>query len=76
MVQRIRKPGENCAANANRIGCRWPFIRMAGTAIATRETMTVNGGAYYIDTTVSREMQDKEDLNIKGLRLDFVLQCL
>ena len=39
---------------------------MAGTTTATRETMTVNGGEYYIDTTVPREMQVKEDLNFEG----------
>jgi hypothetical protein len=60
------KTGENCDANPNTAGCRWPFIRMAGTATATRETMTVDGAAYYIDTTVPREMQAKEDLNFEG----------
>jgi cell migration-inducing and hyaluronan-binding protein len=58
--------GENCDLNTNTIGCRWPFIRMAGAAIATRETLTVNGGAYYIDTTVPRDMQEKEVFNQQG----------
>src|SRR5687768_4190432 len=35
--------------------CRWPFIRMAGTDIAQRQTMTVNNGRYYLDTNVSKE---------------------
>jgi hypothetical protein len=38
----------------------------AGAAIATRETLTVNGGAYYIDTTVPRDMQEKEVFNQQG----------
>jgi cell migration-inducing and hyaluronan-binding protein len=57
---------EKCDANQNTADCRWPFIRMAGTDTATRETMTVNGASYYIDTTVPREMQAKEDLNFEG----------
>jgi cell migration-inducing and hyaluronan-binding protein len=67
-VNWYRDPGskENCGANANTPGCRWPFIRMAGAAIATRETLTVNGGAYYIDTTVPRDMQEKEVFNQQG----------
>jgi cell migration-inducing and hyaluronan-binding protein len=60
------KTKENCDANPNTVGCRWPFIRMAGTDNATRETMTVNGASYYIDTTVPRDMQAKEDLNFQG----------
>jgi len=40
--------------------CRWPFIRMAGADISQRQTMTVNNGAYYIDTTVSQTKQKKE----------------
>lgn len=46
--------------------CRWPFIRMAGAAIATRETLTVNHGTYYLDTTVPLSMQQSEDFNQQG----------
>ena len=34
-----------------------PFITMAGAAIGQRNTMTVNHGTYYIDTTVSADSQ-------------------
>jgi cell migration-inducing and hyaluronan-binding protein len=57
------KTGENCDKNPNTVTCRWPFIRMAGTATATRGTMTVDGAAYYIDTTVPWAMQAEEDFN-------------
>ncbi|HEU0154958.1 MAG TPA: hypothetical protein VFQ82_02730, partial [Stellaceae bacterium] len=46
--------------------CRWPFIRMAGSAIAQRNTMTVNNGTYYLETTVPEETQKNEDLNRNG----------
>jgi hypothetical protein len=40
--------------------CRWPFIRMAGMDLAVRETLTINNGTYYLDTTVPYKMQDEE----------------
>jgi hypothetical protein len=46
--------------------CRWPFIRMAGEALATRETLTVNHGTYYLDTTVPQSMQKTENFNQQG----------
>jgi hypothetical protein len=36
---------------------------MAGENIATRETLTVNNGTYYIDTAVPLTMQQSEDYN-------------
>jgi cell migration-inducing and hyaluronan-binding protein len=60
------KVKDDCSKDPNSKGCRWPFIRMAGTATATRETMTVNGGEYYIDTTIPRDMQRDEDFNGGG----------
>ncbi|HEY1300688.1 MAG TPA: hypothetical protein VGF07_09340, partial [Stellaceae bacterium] len=52
-----------CDVNLNTPQCRWPFIRMAGENIATRETLTVNNGTYYIDTAVPLTMQQSEDYN-------------
>jgi hypothetical protein len=52
--------------------CRWPFIRMAGAAeLAQRQTMTMNHGLYYLDTTVTADTQQNEDFTItpKGARL-------
>jgi cell migration-inducing and hyaluronan-binding protein len=43
--------------------CRWPFIRMAGTAKNTRETLTINNGTYYLDTTVPKTIQQTEQYN-------------
>ena len=40
--------------------CRWPFIRMAGTAISQRSTLTINNGIYYLDTTASKKTQTTE----------------
>jgi cell migration-inducing and hyaluronan-binding protein len=37
--------------------CRWPFIRMAGANISQRNSLTINNGKYYIDTTVSADTQ-------------------
>jgi hypothetical protein len=42
-------------------GCRWPFIRMAGANISQRNTLALNNGVYYIDTTVSAETQKSKD---------------
>jgi hypothetical protein len=56
----------DCKANQDTPQCRWPFIRMAGEALATRETLTVNHGAYYLDTTVPLKMQESEDFNQQG----------
>jgi cell migration-inducing and hyaluronan-binding protein len=41
--------------------CRWPFIRMAGENLSQRETLTINNGIYYVDTTVSRHTQETEN---------------
>jgi hypothetical protein len=46
--------------------CRWPYIRMAGTAKITRETLTINNGTYYIDTTVPLSIQKTEVYNTSG----------
>jgi hypothetical protein len=46
--------------------CRWPFIRMAGMDKAVRETLTINNGTYYLDTTVPYEMQNSEKFNKAG----------
>ena len=54
------------AQNQSSALCRWPFIRMAGTDIPQRQTMTVNNGAYYLDTTVSYATQSTEPLNFGG----------
>jgi hypothetical protein len=49
-----------CDADPKTPQCRWPFIRMAGSAISQRETLTINNGAYYLDTTVSAKAQETE----------------
>jgi cell migration-inducing and hyaluronan-binding protein len=48
--------------------CRWPFIRMSGEALSQRETLTINNGMYYVDTTVRRNTQENEDYTntVKG----------
>ncbi len=43
--------------------CRWPFIRMAGADISQRNTLTVNNGTYYIETTVPLATQKTEQYN-------------
>lgn len=58
-----------CKQNLDTLKCRWPFIRMAGENIATRETLTVNNGTYYIDTAVPLAVQkgkDQESYNGQG----------
>ena len=49
-----------CTDNPQKPECRWPFIRMSGAPPAGRQTMTVDNGKYYIDTTVSEETQRTE----------------
>jgi cell migration-inducing and hyaluronan-binding protein len=46
-----------CDQNLNNPQCRWPFIRMSGEDLGTRETLTVNNGTYFLDTAVPLEMQ-------------------
>jgi cell migration-inducing and hyaluronan-binding protein len=46
--------------------CRWPFIRMAGTSLSTRETLTINNGTYYLDTTVPAMLQKSEVYNTEN----------
>ncbi len=41
--------------------CRFPFIRMAGADFAQRQTMTMNKGRYYIDTTVPLQTQRNDE---------------
>jgi len=41
-----------CNTNPRTVQCRWPFIRMAGANIYQRNTLTVNHGTYYLETTV------------------------
>jgi hypothetical protein len=56
----------NCDKDMDTPKCRWPFIRMAGTAKNTRETLTVNNGTYYLDTTVPFTMQKNEPYNTQN----------
>ena len=44
-------------ANPAASQCLFPFARMAGTSTWQRNVLTVNGGRYYIDTTVSEQDQ-------------------
>jgi hypothetical protein len=46
-----------CDKNRNTPRCRWPFMRMAGENFYQRNTLTVNHGTYFIDTSVPREVQ-------------------
>ncbi|WP_245269988.1 G8 domain-containing protein [Nitrobacter hamburgensis] len=50
-----------CAGNANTPACRWPFMRMGGQNMYQRETLTVNNGLYYVDTSISKDTQNKEN---------------
>jgi cell migration-inducing and hyaluronan-binding protein len=52
-----------CNTNRTTTECRWPFIRMSGTALGTRETLTINNGTYYLDTTVPKTIQQSESYN-------------
>jgi cell migration-inducing and hyaluronan-binding protein len=44
-----------CDKDRNTPQCRWPFMRMAGENFYQRNTLTVNHGTYFIDTSVPRE---------------------
>lgn len=50
-----------CAGNANTAACRWPFMRMGGQNMYQRETLTVNDGLYYVDTSISKDTQNTEN---------------
>lgn len=49
-----------CAGNASTPACRWPFMRMGGQNMYQRETLTVNNGLYYVDTSISKDTQNTE----------------
>lgn len=49
-----------CISNWMTPQCRWPFMRMAGTVSVQRQTMTVNNGLYYFDTSVPASQQRLE----------------
>jgi len=55
-----------CTTDRNTPQCRWPFIRMGGANTSTRETLTVNNGVYYLDTTVPHDMQTSEKFSNVG----------
>ena len=49
-----------CDQDRTTPACRWPFIRMSGSDTSQRQTMTINNGLYYLDTTVSGDIQKTE----------------
>ena len=54
-----------CDVNPNTPQCRWPFIRMAGQNMYQRHTLTLNGGTYYLDTSVPLDTQQTEPFTKK-----------
>ena len=44
------------------------MIRMAGADTGQRQTMTVNNGLYYLDTSVPEEIQQKVATHVNGFR--------
>ena len=55
----------NCTTNKGEAKCRWPFIRMAGQNMYQRHTLTLNGGTYYLDTSVPLNTQQNEPFTTK-----------
>ena len=54
----------NCGgANISTPQCRWPFMRMSGQNIYSRNTLTVNNGTYFLDTAVPLAMQNGDTTN-------------
>ena len=49
-----------CTSKKGAPECRWPFIRMSGFNIYQRHTLTLNGGTYYLDTSVPLNTQRNE----------------
>lgn len=62
-AQEMKDWDKDCGTTASKASdkCRWPFIRMAGVDTGQRQTMTMNNGKYYIDTTVSLPRQQTEN---------------
>lgn len=46
-----------CYDNPSALSCKYPFARMAGMDLFQRSIMTMNGGKYYLDTTISKNRQ-------------------
>jgi hypothetical protein len=55
-----------CMNNGAASECRWPFIRMSGFNIYQRHTLTLNGGTYYIDTSIPLNIQRSEPFTTTG----------
>jgi len=53
--------------------CRWPFVRMAGANLYQRETLTVNHGIYYVDTSVKIQTQQGAEVFSRPQANDFNL---
>jgi hypothetical protein len=57
-------------------GCKFPFTRMNGANEWQRDVLTVNNGKYFIDTTVSKDTQQKTtDLGRPGTVQDNYVEC-
>jgi hypothetical protein len=56
--------------------CQFPFARMAGEGNYQRSVMTLNGGTYYLDTTVSRKaQQDSQALGLSNQKTSVYVEC-
>ncbi len=61
-----------CDQDQTKAECRWPFVRMGGQNTYQRNTLTVNHGTYYLDTSVSRDTQWHTERFTSVLPCDFV----
>jgi hypothetical protein len=53
---------DKCDVTYDPAKCNWPFVRMSGVNAWQRDVLTANNGTYYIDTTVSKDLQRKSDV--------------
>jgi cell migration-inducing and hyaluronan-binding protein len=63
--EQTRWNAANCTTNKGDAKCRWPFIRMAGQNMHQRHTLTLNGGTYYLDTSIPLDTQQNEPFTTK-----------
>lgn len=63
-----------CDTNQNTPQCRWPFMRMAGEDFYQRNSLTVNHGMYFLDTSNPREQQFGKP-GTPGEKFDEITPC-
>ena len=65
-----------CGTTISTPQCRWPFMRMSGQNIYSRNTLTLNNATYFLDTAVPLAMQSGDTTTkTAGERFNDITPC-